>query len=57
MKKNYTHLVLLIDRSGSMWDIKNDMEGGIKTFLDEQKKVDGECTVTIAQFDDRYDVL
>lgn len=57
MKKNYTHIVFLIDRSGSMISIKEDMEGGIKTFLEEQRKVSGECTITAAQFDDVYEIL
>jgi hypothetical protein len=57
MKSNYTHIVLLIDRSGSMSSIKYDMEGGIKAFLDNQKNEDGECTVTVAQFDTLYETL
>jgi uncharacterized protein YegL len=57
MKQNYTHIVLLIDRSGSMVTIKNDMEGGIKSFIDKQKLEDGQCTVTAAQFDTEYEIL
>jgi len=57
MKANYTHLILLIDRSGSMETIKNDMEGGLKRFLDEQKAEEGICTITAAQFDTHYEVL
>src|ERR1019366_1119802 len=57
MKKNYTHIVLLLDRSGSMNSIKKDMDGGIKTFLSEQKKETGDCTITAAQFDTDYEIL
>lgn len=57
MKKNYTHIVLLIDRSGSMSTIKSDMEGGMETFLNEQKKIGGDCTITAAQFDTEYEIL
>lgn len=57
MKQNYTHLVLLIDRSGSMRTIKNDMEGGLKTFLDKQRLEPGTCTITAAQFDSEYEIL
>lgn len=57
MKENYTHIVLLIDRSGSMIKIKNDMEGGIKTFLDNQKQLPGECTITVSQFDCEYETF
>lgn len=57
MKKNYTHIIILIDRSGSMSSIKNDMEGGIKNFLKTQKQLPGKCTITAAQFDNEYELL
>lgn len=57
MKPGYTHIGILVDRSGSMEVIKTDMEGGITSFIDKQKEVEGECTLTVAEFDDRYDVL
>lgn len=57
MKNNYTHIVLLIDRSGSMQPIKVDMEGALKAFLEDQKKLDGDCTLTVAQFDDTLDFI
>lgn len=52
-----TLLVLIIDRSGSMESIREDMEGGIKTLLAEQAKEEGTCLVTLVQFDDHYEVL
>jgi hypothetical protein len=55
MKKGYTHLIILIDRSGSMTSIKEDMEGGLVTFLEEQKKLPGKCTLTVAHFDAEYE--
>lgn len=57
MKKDYTHIIFLIDRSGSMDSIKVDMEGGIKTYLEEQKLLPGKCTITAAQFDTSYEIL
>lgn len=56
MKENYTHIALLIDRSGSMHHIKNSMEEGIQKFIEEQKNFDGECTITVATFDDIFEV-
>jgi uncharacterized protein YegL len=47
----------VIDRSGSMASIKNDMEGGIKTLIEEQASEAGQCLVTLAQFDDHYEVV
>lgn len=56
MKNNYTKIVFVIDRSGSMSSIKQDMEGGLKTFIEEQKKLKlGKCDVSIYQFDDVYE--
>jgi uncharacterized protein YegL len=52
-----TLLALVVDRSGSMSDIKDDMEGGIKTLIEEQSREQGTCLVTLAQFDDVYEVL
>ncbi|WP_139981456.1 vWA domain-containing protein [Nocardioides litoris] len=52
-----THLYFLLDRSGSMQTIKSDIEGGFAAFLAEQREAPGRCVVTLAQFDDRYDVV
>lgn len=48
---DYTALLFIIDRSGSMGVIKADMEGGINGVLEEQKKLPGEVTVDVAYFD------
>lgn len=48
---DYTSLLFIIDRSGSMYSIKDDMEGGINGVLEEQKKLPGEVTVDVAYFD------
>jgi hypothetical protein len=51
---DYTALLFIIDRSGSMWTIKEDMEGGINGVLEEQKNLPGEVTVDVAYFDDKF---
>jgi len=56
-KKNYTHIISLIDCSGSMSSIKTDMEGGFDVFIKKQQEVEGEATSTLIQFDDAYEVL
>jgi len=48
---NYTAMLLIIDRSGSMQSIRDDMVGGLTTVLDEQKALPGFLTVDIVQFD------
>lgn len=52
-----THLYFLLDRSGSMQSIKDDTEGGFASFIEQQRTAEGECRVTLAQFDDQYDVV
>lgn len=52
-----TRLVFLLDRSGSMRSIQSDIEGGFAAFIDDQRAAAGECAVTLAQFDDRFDVV
>lgn len=47
-----TEIIVLLDRSGSMSSIKSDMEGGFNSFIEEQKKIPGECHVTLVHFDD-----
>jgi hypothetical protein len=52
---NYTHIAVLLDRSGSMQAIKADTEGGFDAFMAEQRKSPGRCDVTLAQFDTEYE--
>lgn len=53
----HTEIIIILDRSGSMSSIKDDMEGGINTFIKAQKKEPGECSVTFTQFDDVYEIV
>jgi len=52
-KPNFTHIVALLDRSGSMQKVQGDTIGGFNTFVEEQKKVPGEATLTLVQFSDK----
>lgn len=55
--RDATEIVCLIDRSGSMGGICGDAEGGFNQFLKEQKEAPGEANITIAQFDDEYELV
>lgn len=57
MKTNYTHLILIIDRSGSMGNIAKDMNGGMASFIKEQQKVPGDCTISAYQFNNSLENL
>lgn len=55
---NYTAVMLLVDRSGSMSMIRLAAQAGINDFIAEQVKAvktsDSRRTIRIAQFDDEY---
>ena len=48
-----THITLILDRSGSMSDITDDIIGGVNSFFDKQRSVDLPTSVTLVQFDSR----
>jgi hypothetical protein len=54
---DYTALMLVIDRSGSMSSIKDDMVGGLTSLIDEQKAEPGLLTVSMVTFDDTVDLV
>ena len=56
-KDNLTEIVLVLDRSGSMAEVQSDMIGGMNKFVEEQKKLPGEATLTMVQFDTKYEIL
>lgn len=51
------HVVILLDRSGSMIAVKSDTEGGLRAFLAAQAEAPGDTTVSLYQFDDRYEAV
>ncbi len=57
MQSDYTHISMVLDRSGSMESIADDTIGGFNRFLADQQAVPGKCTVSLAQFDNLYDPL
>jgi hypothetical protein len=57
MRNDLTDITLVVDRSGSMATIKDDAEGGINTFIDQQKTATGEALLTLVQFDTEYEFL
>lgn len=57
MKKDKTEIIILLDRSGSMDLIKEDMEGGIKTFIEDQRTISGDCRVSYYRFDNEWEMV
>ena len=57
MKKNFTELIFILDKSGSMSGLENDTIGGFNSMLENQKAVDGECRITTVLFDNSHTLL
>lgn len=59
MKDDYTHIAVILDRTGSMESIRDDTIGGFNAFLNEQKTTPGTATLTLVQFDsqDPYEII
>jgi len=59
MKAGYTHISMLLDRSGSMSHKVSDVIGGFNSLVEKQKVEPGTCTLSAVQFDtvDRYEVI
>jgi uncharacterized protein YegL len=57
MKKNYTHISVVLDKSGSMASCLKDTIGGLNGFLKTQKEVEGEATITLVQFNGNYHMM
>ena len=56
-KPNYTHLTLVVDRSGSMESIREEAQNGLNTLIADQFAEDGELTVTVVEFDTIIDTV
>jgi uncharacterized protein YegL len=57
MNKNYTHIAMIIDRSGSMSSCWKDVMGGYTELVKQNKEEPGKCTFTVAAFDTEYELL
>ena len=50
MKKDYTHLCIVLDASGSMESIANDIKGSFNALLAKQKEAKGKTVLTCSSF-------
>jgi hypothetical protein len=57
MRNDYTHISVVQDKSGSMSGLRKETIGGFNTFLGEQQKAPGKCTMTLLQFDTSFNLL
>lgn len=57
MKKDLTSITVVVDRSGSMADVRVEAEGGINTFIREQAELPGDALFTLVQFDTEHETV
>jgi len=54
---DYTHLALIVDRSGSMQRIVTDMNGAIEHLVKDQESVPGRISIDVTTFDDTVEFV
>jgi len=52
MKHDYTHLIIVLDASGSMSSIQDDIKGSFNEFLKKQREEPGKNVFDLFQFND-----
>lgn len=52
---NYTHILAIVDRSGSMAGSANRMTAALNEFFGSQAELEGKCLVDYVQFDTVYE--
>lgn len=57
MGKATTHVLMIVDMSGSMAPLAEDVRGGFNTYLDDLAKDGGTYRLTVTLFDDRFESL
>lgn len=57
MKRKFTEIVFILDRSGSMAGLEADTIGGFNSLIQKQKKEEGRALVSTVLFDDKTEVL
>lgn len=56
MNDDYTHIAIVLDRSGSMAAVQDETITAYNDFLKEQKEQGGKATLTLTQFNHEYDL-
>lgn len=52
-----TEIAVVLDRSGSMGSVRDDTIGGFNAFLEKQKEIPGDVTITLVQFDNLIETV
>ncbi|MCB9057817.1 MAG: VWA domain-containing protein [Calditrichae bacterium] len=54
---SYTDITIVLDRSGSMEEIREFTIKGFNTFVKQQKKTEGKAALTLVQFSNKFETL
>ena len=54
---DYTHVTLVVDRSGSMEVVADEAQSGMNALLTSQFALPGRLTVTLVEFDSDIDTM
>jgi|AntAceMinimDraft_18_1070375.scaffolds.fasta_scaffold27537_3 uncharacterized protein YegL len=57
MNNKLTEIIFVLDESGSMGTVRDDVIGGFNRFIKDQKEIRGDVVMTIVKFDTRYNVV
>lgn len=57
VKKGYTEIVCIIDKSTSMAHTMDEVRSGFEEFIKEQKEQPGNARLTVTTFNHNYDIL
>jgi len=57
MLQDYTHISIVLDRSGSMHSIRDDMIGGLNKLLKDQRETPGKATLSLVRFDHQIELV
>lgn len=57
MKKGYTDITFILDKSQSMGKVQMETIEGFNQFLKDQKEVEGEATFSLIMFDTSYNII
>ena len=56
-KNNSVHIICILDRSGSMASLQNEVINSFNNFLETQKSEKGKAYLSLVLFDDQYEVI
>ena len=57
MQQDKIDMTMVLDRSGSMQQVRDDTIGGVNSFLAVQKNEPGQAVFTLVQFDSEYEFV